>query len=1167
MTRFLQSPLVCHPHRKFLKGFTLSALAVIGQASGQTHVWEDKSNGQLILTCGTNLYYAPNNHKWNQDQRIGNQPITCGGAPGFEWEPSNWSVPGYPNSPTASVLISSIPPVELNIGVEIGSLQITAGNELQMFTGSVLNVHNSISNDGLIRLNDLTGGDTILRINGNVDLTGNGQILFDSLDDNTIDSADSSYVLTIGSNQTLLADSDTLINQSHINTRFVNNGTITADEGWLQVKNHPATNNNLIRAANGGTLRLLGTILENQAGTLTADAESTVTLGGTTIIGGTLNGTGAFELETSDAIFDGTTSPVTNDGTINIDSYDKLTIKGTFNNNGAIVLNDASGDVAAFEISGDVILNGSGLLRFKSNDDNWITAVNPTDVLTIGPDQELITSAAAVAGYSASRITASIVNDGIITADQGGLQIDSHPKINNSLIQSVNGGLIRFSDVTITNDEGGGDPTIGTITAGAGSTVRFNATTIVGGTLNGAGNYTLEGRDTVFDGTIVPPVFDSSITLDGNNSLTLRGTVLNEGTIHLDDRGWASPLVIDGDVTLNGSGRVRFESNDDNVIESGNPIDILTIGANQTLTTSDVTLNGQSIIYTALNNQVVVEARVGGLTLSTNPKTNNGVFRAVNGGTFQILAPDSILTNYKPLTGTLSGGRWEVISNDMDTTMSLAGDPRIEEIGTGTTVLLSGSQSMFPGIESLATLNGTLPLHNKQVFTANGNLDVNGHLEFGLTNGAIDGWNATMLHVTDIDLSGATIDIVDLGLKPSTYRVIQYEGTRSGTPVLGRVPAGFNFALDTSNPGFVNLLVNTGPTQSDGQITSSNILNSIAGEAYEHQIQADNNPTEFTATGLPSGLTLDPATGIISGTPLVSGLFTVEITAIGPDRTVRQNLTLVSHSPEETVFDNNNIGGVSSGPSNPTTFTLADPTRITYVMDYHYFNGGVLPGTIALQHSDGTTYGPWPAEGRVGQGGVLNAYWKVWPMEVLKAGTYTIVDSHPATWSHNSTSGNRGMSMVKGETSPTTDAQVLALWAANNGLEGADADPEADPDGDKTANWIEIAMGSNPARMDPVAYPQLIATAGSTPSVSFTAGAGGTGVSGGNFVINGARITLKITSNMADWNPSTELLDLAKIQRQPLAGGRETLTLPLKPDVLPLGSWFIRSELSRIQTP
>lgn len=117
---------------------------------------------------------------------------------------------------------------------------------------------------------------------------------------------------------------------------------------------------------------------------------------------------------------------------------------------------------------------------------------------------------------------------------------------------------------------------------------------------------------------------------------------------------------------------------------------------------------------------------------------------------------------------------------------------------------------------------------------------------------------------------------------------------------------------------------------------------------------------------------------------------------------------------EEVLYDNGNIYGVKNGPIVPTVFTLNEPCKITSIRNYHYFNHGVMPGTIALKDQDGTVYGPWQAEGLEGQGNVANASWIVRPNAVVKAGTYTVLDSNPATWSQNDQSGGCGFTEIKG---------------------------------------------------------------------------------------------------------------------------------------------------------
>jgi hypothetical protein len=116
----------------------------------------------------------------------------------------------------------------------------------------------------------------------------------------------------------------------------------------------------------------------------------------------------------------------------------------------------------------------------------------------------------------------------------------------------------------------------------------------------------------------------------------------------------------------------------------------------------------------------------------------------------------------------------------------------------------------------------------------------------------------------------------------------------------------------------------------------------------------------------------------------------------------------------ETVFDNLNTQPVASFPPQPANFTLTENWRITKILVLHWNNGkGAPPGQISIQQGD-TTYGPWQAAGVASSGGDENTYWMVKPNLELAPGTYTFIDSDPATQSYNEAAGNIAMLRIMG---------------------------------------------------------------------------------------------------------------------------------------------------------
>ena len=90
-------------------------------------------------------------------------------------------------------------------------------------------------------------------------------------------------------------------------------------------------------------------------------------------------------------------------------------------------------------------------------------------------------------------------------------------------------------------------------------------------------------------------------------------------------------------------------------------------------------------------------------------------------------------------------------------------------------------------------------------------------------------------------------------------------GLISGTPTSdGTFPVSVT-ATNGSGTGSSPLVITINPAPP--VITSALAASGQEGQPFNYQIAASNSPTNYGATGLPSGLSVDTTMGVISGTP------------------------------------------------------------------------------------------------------------------------------------------------------------------------------------------------------------------------------------------------------------------------------------------------------------
>lgn len=172
--------------------------------------------------------------------------------------------------------------------------------------------------------------------------------------------------------------------------------------------------------------------------------------------------------------------------------------------------------------------------------------------------------------------------------------------------------------------------------------------------------------------------------------------------------------------------------------------------------------------------------------------------------------------------------------------------------------------------------------------------DATGLMNLSSTNGKVALRNTTVAF-TGASPVGQTglLDLVGYGSATG------FEGSAAPglttTTALFRVDGG---ATDTANnaadfaPAAPNPRNSTAGLPAAPVLSSATSASGTVGQAFSYQIVASNTPTSFAATGLPAGLRVNTATGLISGTPTSAALSSVTISATNATGTGTATLTI-----------------------------------------------------------------------------------------------------------------------------------------------------------------------------------------------------------------------------------------------------------------------------------
>jgi large repetitive protein len=546
-----------------------------------------------------------------------------------------------------------------------------------------------------------------------------------------------------------------------------------------------------------------------------------------------------------------------------------------------------------------------------------------------------------------------------------------------------------------------------------GDTLSFTATGLPAGLTIDSATGVVSGTITAGASQVNGGVYSVTITAsDGNGgtiSRTLIATITNPApTASNDSATTAEDTPIPA---INVLGNDNDPDGDQLTVTAASaPNGTVTINADGTLNyVPNANFNGTDVIT------YVISDGNGGtstaaVTVTVTPVNDNPV--AVN---------DNATTNEdQPVTIGVLGNDSDVDGDDLSVTAATSPNGSVVINADGTITFTPNANFNGPttitytisdgnGGTATATVNVTVaPVNDAPVAnpsTASTNEDTPVNVPVLANDSDVDG---NPLTVTSASAPNGVVTINPDGTVTYTPNP-NFNGTDTITYTISDGQGGFSTSTVTVTVGSVNDAPTVTPIapQADNDAAAINLP--VAGNFAD----LDGDTLRFAATGLPAGLSIDPATGVISGTidrsasQLAGGAYSVTVTASdGNGGTVSTTFTWTVENPGPTATNDTAITNEDTPVTVPVLSNDSDPDADPLTVT----NAAAPNGTVVINANGTITYTP-------------NANF---------TGTDTI------TYAISDGQGGTSTAIVTVTVNPVNDAPVVdAPLPAQTGLDGA----------------------------------------------------------------------------------------------------------------------------------